>query len=167
MAEKCICHLNGYAIKDATARKNITELEKRVLAAEKIGETVNTLVKRVSASLSYTMNVPNINKAISLSAPLEKISGLEIYFTTQFQKNGATGSYPYMFHYGTPTAYNKTTGDIGRHNITLGEDDVKIGCQLSITSNGLQIVLTAESLKGTVNVIKSTLQSVVYYESVG
>lgn len=28
MAEKCFCHLNGYAVKDATARKKIADLEK-------------------------------------------------------------------------------------------------------------------------------------------
>ena len=30
MSEKCICHLNGYAVKDATARAKAQELEQRL-----------------------------------------------------------------------------------------------------------------------------------------
>ena len=39
--DKCFCHLNGFAVKDATARKEIAELK----------ETVDDLIKDLSLIL--------------------------------------------------------------------------------------------------------------------
>lgn len=43
MDDKCFCHLNGYAVKDATARKSIEELSK------KVDDLVNDLSKILEA----------------------------------------------------------------------------------------------------------------------
>lgn len=37
MSEKCFCHFNGYAVKDAKARASIEELEQRFITPEKFG----------------------------------------------------------------------------------------------------------------------------------
>lgn len=45
MANPCVCHINGYAVKDATARKSIESLNEDFSA---LLETVSNLESRVA-----------------------------------------------------------------------------------------------------------------------
>lgn len=43
--EKCVCHINGYRIKDSIARKAIEELEEKALTEEQASELISNALK--------------------------------------------------------------------------------------------------------------------------
>ena len=52
--EKCFCHLNGYAVKDSTARKQIEDLSKKV--NEDIAEQLTTLDEKVTDDINTAID---------------------------------------------------------------------------------------------------------------
>lgn len=58
MSEKCVCHINGYRIKDGIARKNIEKLNSDVLATQ---ESVLAVDNRVSNIISVSESGTNEN----------------------------------------------------------------------------------------------------------
>lgn len=61
MADKCFCHLNGYAVKDATARKDISTLKERVNDLENKGTSGGIKLYCHELELQVTNNNAGIN----------------------------------------------------------------------------------------------------------
>ena len=60
--EKCFCHLNGYAVKDATARKDIETLKNNKISTEQMAierATLNSAISKVDT------RVKNLEKAVT------------------------------------------------------------------------------------------------------
>ena len=53
MADKCFCHLNGFAVKDATARAEITELEKE---CKRASDALSVEILLIKARLNNLIN---------------------------------------------------------------------------------------------------------------
>lgn len=58
MAEKCFCHLNGYAVKDSTARQEIANLE------ELYGDLNSTVGRNVEATSNNSSRINDVNNRL-------------------------------------------------------------------------------------------------------
>lgn len=93
--DKCVCHINGYAIKDATARKEIENIK---IDAEKVN-TLEQNVKSNVARLEYF--VSEVSKAQQeINVLRENVGNTKVAFLTQC---------PFISHSGATMFFCATT----------------------------------------------------------
>lgn len=68
MSDKCVCHINGYAVKDATARSSIKENSEEILELHKfVTQSLNDIIKlNGKINQIQEQNVALINKLVAI-----------------------------------------------------------------------------------------------------
>lgn len=67
--EKCFCHFNGYEVKDAKARKNITKLESDIIEVNENANILDTKIEQNKGSINLANEeIANIKNSVASNA---------------------------------------------------------------------------------------------------